>query len=716
MALAIHDPGHVGLRRGLRAAVALPVGLALALFVIDDRTGAIFTVFGTIGLLINADFAGSAVQRLGSYLVTGLAGSVVLVLGWATSPTTIMAVVLTVVVAFALSFVNLLRGPIAVGTPAVLLIYVVAVSVDGTPTNLSSYLVGWWLAVGLCTLTALVLLPRNERLDFRSALAATFTAAAEGVASVWHARPGLTPGAGMAAFADAVRDLDARYGGQPFRTMGFTPRDQATYLLVALANSARLLLIDDEARPADRVPSPARDDLVQAIIASLRDVAAAMTDPAHVPSADRLDRARQALAAEVEQQILDARHDGSSAQPVTERITADHTLRMAALIVEQLVEVARVANGAEVESLERRPPVPMRSSTRAVVSHLTLRSPWMRNALRSALGLGLAVWVVQVTDAQKGFWVLLGVISILRFDAVGTRRFAVQAVIGTVAGVVLATGLIAVAEHGEWVLWLALPVLVFLAAWSAVAVSYPVGQAAFSALVLVVMSIVSWPAQLTLGLVRIEDIALGAAVAVVVGFLMWPRGAVGHLRHQLATALTDGAAYLATSITSLATPPASGVVESSRRRAIASAELAGETYDLSLMQRGPAEDMRPWMQATVTCFVLISASRVIGELRRLAPGIGSHPAYVTALTSAARASEAHWADVARAVDPAGDPPPPGDVVEPTLPAPGPLASPEDARELMVTVWVVDWVQRLRRIMPTPPGDEPGWHNQRVARV
>lgn len=168
MVLTIHDPEGLGLRRGIRAAVALPVGLAIALFVADDATGAIFTVFGTIGLLINADFAGSGMQRLGSYLATGLAGTVALVLGWAVSPTTVMAVALTVVVAFALSFANLLRGPIAVGTPAVLLIFVVAVSVVGTPTNLRSYLLGWWLAVVVCTVTALVLLPRNHRQDFRA--------------------------------------------------------------------------------------------------------------------------------------------------------------------------------------------------------------------------------------------------------------------------------------------------------------------------------------------------------------------------------------------------------------------------------------------------------------------------------------------------------------------------------------------------------------------
>ncbi len=37
-----------------------PLGLAIAMYVIDDVAGAVFTVFGSVGLLINADFAGSA--------------------------------------------------------------------------------------------------------------------------------------------------------------------------------------------------------------------------------------------------------------------------------------------------------------------------------------------------------------------------------------------------------------------------------------------------------------------------------------------------------------------------------------------------------------------------------------------------------------------------------------------------------------------------------
>ena len=185
MALTITDPGHIALRKGIRAAVALPLAIAIALYAVNDVSGMLFTVFGTVGLLINADFAGSTRQRTASYLLTGVAGSVALAVGWAASFVTAIAVVVTVVVAFALSFANLLRGTIALGTPAVLLVFVVAVSIDGTSTDLPDYQLGWWIAVAVSTVSALLLFPHNRRADQRAALASAFTAAARCAERTW---------------------------------------------------------------------------------------------------------------------------------------------------------------------------------------------------------------------------------------------------------------------------------------------------------------------------------------------------------------------------------------------------------------------------------------------------------------------------------------------------------------------------------------------------
>ena len=92
---------------------------------------------------------------------------------------------------------------------------------------------------------------------------------------------------------------------------------------------------------------------------------------------------------------------------------------------------------------------------------------------------------------------------------------------------------------------------VFLPAWSAVAISYPVGRRRSRRSSSIGLGILAWPPQPVAGLIRIEDIALGAAVALVVGLLMWPRGAVGYLRLDWPP-LRAGNAYLAAALGSFA--------------------------------------------------------------------------------------------------------------------------------------------------------------------
>jgi hypothetical protein len=119
---------------------------------------------------------------------------------------------------------------------------------------------------------------------------------------------------------------------------------------------------------------------------------------------------------------------------------------------------------------------------------------------------------------------------------------------------------------------------------------------------------------------------------------------------------------------------------------------------MALMQRGPAEDMHPWTRSTTAAYLLISASRVVAHFARTTPTVREHPALHDAIDSARRESEAHWAAVADAVGDEGQdpsipaPPPPG--AYPTLPQ---VASTDDARALIVAVWVIDWVHHLDRL-------------------
>jgi len=93
-------------------------------------------------------------------------------------------------------------------------------------------------------------------------------------------------------------------------------------------------------------------------------------------------------------------------------------------------------------------------------------------------------------------------------------------------------------------LWLLLPLAILLAGLAPAAVSFAAGQAAFTLTLLILFNILQ-PAGWRIGLVRIEDVALGGAVSLAVGLLLWPRGAGAALGTALGQAYDASVRYLA---------------------------------------------------------------------------------------------------------------------------------------------------------------------------
>jgi hypothetical protein len=159
------------------------------------------------------------------------------------------------------------------------------------------------------------------------------------------------------------------------------------------------------------------------------------------------------------------------------------------------------------------------------------------------------VLVASETGVQHSFWVILGALSVLRSNALNTGQTVVRGLAGTAAGVVVGAALLAVIGTNTTLLWLLLPVAVLVAGFAPAAVSFGAGQAAFTVTLVILYNIVQ-PVGWHVGLLRIEDVALGFAVSLLVGILFWPRGAVTALRRELAEAYADSARYLAAAVES----------------------------------------------------------------------------------------------------------------------------------------------------------------------
>jgi Fusaric acid resistance protein-like len=159
------------------------------------------------------------------------------------------------------------------------------------------------------------------------------------------------------------------------------------------------------------------------------------------------------------------------------------------------------------------------------------------------------VLVARLTGVQHSFWVVLGALSVLRSNALNTGQDAVRAILGTVAGFIAGAALLVGIGTNTTLLWFLLPLAVFLAGVAPAVISFAGGQAAFTLTLVILFNIIQ-PAGWRVGLVRVEDIALGVGVSLVVGVLFWPRGAAPALRRALAEAYTASAAYLASTVRS----------------------------------------------------------------------------------------------------------------------------------------------------------------------
>jgi len=134
------------------------------------------------------------------------------------------------------------------------------------------------------------------------------------------------------------------------------------------------------------------------------------------------------------------------------------------------------------------------------------------------------------------------------------------------------------------VMWAALPIAIFVAAYAATAVGFAASQAAFTINLIVIFNLIS-PAGWQVGLVRIEDLAVGAAISVVVGVLLWPRGARRELARSVAGFYRAVIAYLDRSFERvLGFQPPTGP-DPARRSVIQAAERAGEAFDAFLNER-----------------------------------------------------------------------------------------------------------------------------------
>ena len=144
------DPARVNLRKAARATLVVPLVFAF-LVVVENAPAALFGSFGAFAALVFADFGGARRRRFAAYLGLLAVGALLIALGTAFADTVYPAVLVMLVVAFALSFAGALGGYFAAGSTAATLGFVLAVMEPAVSAHPSSRAARWALTAGSIT-------------------------------------------------------------------------------------------------------------------------------------------------------------------------------------------------------------------------------------------------------------------------------------------------------------------------------------------------------------------------------------------------------------------------------------------------------------------------------------------------------------------------------------------------------------------------------------
>ncbi len=619
--LRAHDRGFGALRRAARTAIIMPSMFALGFKVLDNPTLATFAAFGSFALLLLVDFNGPMRDRVQAQVALSLVGAVFVCLGTVASRWPWLAAGSMAVIGFGVLFSGVVSSVLAGATTSLLLAYILPVTLAGPVSSIPDRLAGWGLASAASIVAIAVLWPAPVRDPLRvpaiSACRALAQRLRSDVATVLGEDP---PSADertetIGRAEQAVATLHAGFLATPYRPTGLTTATRAVVRLVDELTWLNAIVV--QARP--RADANAVNRAACQVKLAAADVLERSADLLDTPGLepDSMHAALQVLtdsltaterAATVDLPV--GRIGAGSDEEVTEFVTSlDPSFRAqelsfaVSLVARSIDQTAAAERRTWVERLLGRQPEGISGALTAAqeraFAHVERHSVWLHNSVRGAIGLGLAVLVADETGVQHSFWVVLGTLSVLRSNALNTGQNALRGLLGTIAGFVIGALLLAAIGTDSTVLWFLLPVSILVAGVAPAAISFAAGQAAFTLTLVILFNIIQ-PAGWRVGLLRVEDIALGSAVSLVVGLLFWPRGAAAALGRALAEAYSDSARYLVRAVEfgmlrcdGVSAPGPAPVADAAR--AAAASRRLDDTFRSYLAERGakpvPLADM-----------------------------------------------------------------------------------------------------------------------------
>src|SRR6185437_2896567 len=382
-------------------------------------------------------------------------GGVFVCLATLASQTVWLAAVAMAVGGFGVIFAGVVSSVLAGATTALLLAFILPVSLAAPASAVPDRLAGWAMAGGVALVATALLWPAPARDRLRGpaatacrALAARLRAGIAYMLSGMDEQFALDRDYAAAQADQAVEALRSAFLATPYRPTGLSTPARTTVRLVDELSWLNSIVIrpglhrDGGSRAALRVKEAAAAvldraaDLLESMGGSSDELDAALTElaAAHakmqegvmvdLPVWSRPPASDPAVATDpaAATDPATATDPAASGEPASEFITSldpafrAQELSYAVSLIARNVELTAAAERRSWRErwLGRQPegvPGTLSAARERITSYLEPHSVWLHNSLRGAAGLGLAVLAARLTGVQHAFWVVLGALS-----------------------------------------------------------------------------------------------------------------------------------------------------------------------------------------------------------------------------------------------------------------------------------------------------------------
>ncbi|MGY0392201.1 FUSC family membrane protein [Bizionia sp. KMM 8389] len=176
-----------------------------------------------------------------------------------------------------------------------------------------------------------------------------------------------------------------------------------------------------------------------------------------------------------------------------------------------------------------------------LIQNFSFNSTLFRHALRLSIAMVLAFILGTLFEINNTYWILLTIIVIMRPSYGLTKERSKDRTIGTLIGAIIAISIVFLTQNT--IIYASLAVISLTLAFALIQQNYKSGAALITINVIFVYSLIH-PNAFQVIQYRVIDTFIGATIAIIANYTLWPSWETNNLKDVLLTALKKNKAYL----------------------------------------------------------------------------------------------------------------------------------------------------------------------------